>query len=296
MASMVAQMVKNLPAMQETWIWSLGWEDPLEEGMATHSIKLPGQRSLVGYSPWGCKELDTAEWLITHMSIYPGNLLQCSCLENPRDGGAWWAAVYGVTQSPTRRKWLNLNLYIHLTIYLHVNIHSIFSIFSPHFMSLHFVVQSAKSFLTLCNPVDCSMLRFPVLHYLLEFAQTHVHWAGDAIQPSHPLCPLLFLTSIFPSIRVFSNELAPCIRWPKDWSFSISPSNEYSELISLELTGLISLQSKGLLWVFSSTTIEKHQFFGTQPSLWSNSHIHIQQLEKPCDYMDFCWQSDVSAF
>ena len=61
-ASLVAQMVKNLPAMQETWVWSLGWEDPLEKGMAIHSTFLPGefhrQRSLVGYSPWACKELD----------------------------------------------------------------------------------------------------------------------------------------------------------------------------------------------------------------------------------------------
>ena len=63
MASLVAQMVKNLPAMQETWVPSLGWEDPLEKEMATHSSvlawEIPGQRNLVGYSPWGCKELDT---------------------------------------------------------------------------------------------------------------------------------------------------------------------------------------------------------------------------------------------
>ena len=79
------------------------------------------------------------------------------------------------------------------------------------------------------------------------------------------------LPSIFPSIRVFSNESALCIRWPKYWSFifSISPSNKYSEL-----TSLISLQSKGLSRVFSNTTVQKHQFFGAQLSLWSNSHIH----------------------
>ena len=81
-------------------------------------------------------------------------------------------------------------------------------------------------------------------------------------------CPLLLLPSIFPSVRVFSNESALCIRWPKYWSFSISPSNEYSGLISW--TGLISLQSKGLSRVFSNTTVSK----GAQPSLWSNSHIH----------------------
>ena len=81
---------------------------------------------------------------------------------------------------------------------------------------------------------------------------------------SHTLLPPLLLPSIFPSIRVFSNESAVHIRWPKYWSFSISPSNEYSGLISF--TRLISLQSKGFSRVFSSTTVWKHQFFDTQPS------------------------------
>ena len=63
--------------------------------------------------------------------------------------------------------------------------------------------------------MDCSMPGLPVLHQLPEFTQTHVHWVGDAIQPSHPLLILLLLPSIFPSIRVFSNESALHIRWPK---------------------------------------------------------------------------------
>ena len=79
--------------------------------------------------------------------------------------------------------------------------------------------------------MDCSMTGFPVLHYLLEFVQTRVHWVSDAIQSSHPLLHILFLPSIFPSIRVFSNESGLHIRWPKHRSFSISPSNEYSGLI-----------------------------------------------------------------
>ena len=71
-----------------------------------------GRRSLVGCSPWGCWESDTTEWLHFHFSLScigeeNGNPLQCSCLENPRDGGAWWAAIYGVTQSQTRLKWLS---------------------------------------------------------------------------------------------------------------------------------------------------------------------------------------------
>ena len=85
------------------------------------------------------------------------------------------------------------------------------------------------------------------------------------------LCyPLLLLPSIFPSIRVFSNVLALCIRWLKYWNFSISPSNEYSGLISFRIDWLISLLSKGGSRVNSIITVRKHQFFGAQPFLWSN--------------------------
>ena len=107
------------------------------------------------------------------------------------------------------------------------------------------------------------------INHFPAFAQTHVPWVGDAIQPSHPLSPPSPPAPIFPSIRVFSNELALCIRWPNYWSFSFntSPSNDYSGWFPLGLTSLISLLSKGLSRVFSSTTIRKHQFFGTQPSL-----------------------------
>ena len=96
------------------------------------------------------------------------------------------------------------------------------------------------------------------------------------------LChPLLLLPSICPSIRVFLNESVILIRWPKYWSFSfsISPSNEYQDWFPLGLTSLISLLSKGLSRVFS-TTVWKHQFFGTQPLIWSNSYIHTWLLEK----------------
>ena len=85
--------------------------------------------------------------------------------------------------------------------------------------------------------MDCSTPGFPNLHHLPELTQTHVHGIGDAIQPSHPLSSLLILPSIFPSIRVFSNELALHIRWPDYWSFSfsISPSNKYSGLIPIKI-------------------------------------------------------------
>ena len=89
--------------------------------------------------------------------------------------------------------------------------------------------------------MDCSTPGLLVHHQLSEFTQTHVHQLGDAIQPSHPLLsPSLLLPSVFPSIRVFSNESVLCIRWPKYWSFtfSISPSSEYSELISFRMDWL----------------------------------------------------------
>ena len=108
----------------------------------------------------------------------------------------------------------------------------------------------------------------------------------ELVMPSNHLIlcrPLLLLSSIFSSIRVFSNESVLRIRWPKDWSFSfsISPSSEYSGLISLGWTGWISFKSKGLSRVFSNTTVQKDQFFGVQLSSQSNSHIHTWPLEKP---------------
>ena len=97
------------------------------------------------------------------------------------------------------------------------------------------------------------------------------------------LCPPLLLPSILPSIRVFSNESALRIRWPKDWSFSfnISPSNEHSGLISFRMDWLDLLAVQGTLKSFLHTTVQKHQFFGTQLSSQSNSHIHTWLLEKP---------------
>ena len=93
-------------------------------------------------------------------------------------------------------------------------------------LSVHFS-SVANSCLTLCDPMNRSTPALTVHHQLPEFTQTHVHWVGDATQPSHPLLSLFFLPSIFPNIRVFSNELALHIRWPKycNFSFSISPSN-----------------------------------------------------------------------
>ena len=108
----------------------------------------------------------------------------------------------------------------------------------------------------------------------------------ESVMPSNHLilCGLLLLlSSIFPSIRVFSNESVLCIGWPKYWSFSFSTSlsNEYSGLISFRIDwfGLLAVQGT-LPGVFSSTTVQKHQFFGIRPSLWSSSHICTWLLEK----------------
>ena len=95
----------------------------------------------------------------------------------------------------------------------------------------------AQLCLTLCKPMDCSMPGLPVHHQLLEFAQTQVHWVGDAVQPSHPLSSPPSPSFNLSQHQGLSNESALCIRWPKDWSFSfrISTSNEYSRLISFRM-------------------------------------------------------------
>ena len=121
----------------------------------------------------------------------------------------------------------------------------------------------AQSCLTLCNPMDCSTPGLPVHHQLPKLAQTHVHQVSDAIQPSHPL-----LSSSSPAFTLSQPQglfqWVSCLQTPKYWSFSfsISPFSEYSGRLPLGLTGLISLQSKGLSRVFSNTTVQKHQFFG----------------------------------
>ena len=127
----------------------------------------------------------------------------------------------------------------------------------------------AQSCPTLCDPMDCSMPGLPVHHQLLEFTQTRVHRVSDAIQPSHPLHPLLPLPSIFPGIRVFSNESALRIRWPKYWSFSfnISPSNEHQGLISFRMDWLDLLAVQGTLKSLLHTIVQRHQFFRAQLSL-----------------------------
>ena len=150
------------------------------------------------------------------------------------------------------------------------------------------VVQSLSHVQLFTRPwtATCqSSLPFSISQSSFNFMSTE--WV---MQSSHLiLCHcLLLLPSIFPSLRVFSKESALHIRWQKYWSFSFSnhPSNNIQDWFPLWLTSLNSLHSKGLSRVFSSTAVQKHQFFAAQPSWLSNSHIHTRLLEKPKLWLD----------
>ena len=129
------------------------------------------------------------------------------------------------------------------------------------------VSSVAQSCLTLCDPINWSTPGLPVHHQLPESTQTHVHRVGDAIQPSHPLSSLLLLPSIFPSIRVFSSESVLHIMWPNYWSFSISPSNEYSGLISFRMDWMDLLAAQGTLKSVFQHHSPKASILGAQFSL-----------------------------
>ena len=203
----MAQMVKNLPAMQKKHVWFLGPEDPLEKGMATHSSILA--------------------WRIPRTEE-PGRL---QSMGSKRDRYDWMANIFTS-------------------------------------------VQFSCSVVSDCNPMNRSMPGLPVHNQLPEFTQTCIHWVSDAIQPSHPLLPPsppALNPSQHQSLFQWVNSSALASFLPKK-SQGWSPS---------EWTGWISLQSKGLSRVFSNTTVQKHQFFGAQPSSQFNSHIHTWPQEKP---------------
>ena len=141
----------------------------------------------------------------------------------------------------------------------------------------------AQSCPNLCDPMNRSTPGLPVHHHLPEFTQTQVHWVRDAIQPSHPrsslspIAPNPSQHQSFPMSQLFpwggqSTGASASASFPPKKSQGWSPS---------EWTGWISLKSKGLSRVFSNTTVRKHQFFGSQPSSQSNSHIHTWLQEKP---------------
>ena len=179
------------------------------------------------------------------------NPLQYSCMENPMGRGAWQAIVHRIAKSRTR-----------------LNTHALSSVQSFCRVQLFAIpwISAHQASLSITNSQSLPKLM-----------------SIESVMPSNHLIlchPLLLLPSIFPNIMVFSNESAVPIRWPKYWSFNliISPSNEHPGLISFRMD---SLQSKGLSRVFSNTTVQKHQFFSTQLSSQSNSHIHTWLLEKP---------------
>ena len=129
------------------------------------------------------------------------------------------------------------------------------------------VSSVSQSCLTLCDPMICSTPGLPVHHQLLEFTQTHVHWVGDARQPSHPVVPFSSCLQSFPASRVFLMSWhftsgGESIRVSA--SASVLPMN-IQGWFRLRLIGLI-LQTKGRSRVFSNTTVQKHQFFGAQLS------------------------------
>ena len=138
--------------------------------------------------------------------------------------------------------------------------------------------------------MDCRTPGVPVFHYPQEFAQTHVHWIGDVIQSSHllspPSPPVLHLSQSFPRSWLFASG-------GQSTGASASASVLSMNLqcwFPLGLIGLISLLAKGHARVFSSTTVQKHEFFCTQPSLWSNSQISTWPLEKPQLWLSEKWK------
>ena len=141
----------------------------------------------------------------------------------------------------------------------------------------------AQSCPTLCDSMNRSTPGPPVYHQLPEFTQTHIHGVSDAIQPSHPLSsPSLPAPNPSQHQSLFQGVNFH-VRWPKYWSFSFSiiPSKEHPGLIFFRMDWLDLLAVQGLSRVFSNTTVQRHQFFRTQLSSQSNSHIHTWPLEKP---------------
>ena len=143
-------------------------------------------------------------------------------------------------------------------------------------------VQFSRSVMSLCEPTQHSTPGLPVHHQILDFTQTHVHRVNDAIQPSHPL--------LSPSPAPNPSQYQGLFQWVNsshevanilEFSFRISPSMNTQDWSPLAWTGWISLQSKGLSRVFSNITVQKHQFYGFQPSSQSNSHIHTWPMGKP---------------
>ena len=143
------------------------------------------------------------------------------------------------------------------------------------YQSLLFLLACCCSVTKSCpapwDPMDCSMPSFPVLHHLPEFAQVHIHWIGDAINHFILCCPLLFLYSVFCSIRVFSDESALCIRWPKYWSFS------FTSILLMHVQGWFPLSLTGLISCYSRDSQDSSQHPSLKASvLWHSTFFMVQ--------------------
>ena len=155
----------------------------------------------------------------------------------------------------------------------------------------------AQSCLTLCDPMDCSTPGFPVV--TISQSLFKLMPIESLMLPNHLILCHLFLCmpSIFHSIRVFSNELTFFIRWPKYWSFSISPFDDYSGSISFRIYWFDLLAVQGTLKSLLQHRVQRHRFFSTQPFHYpSLTSIHDQWKKHNFDYMDLCQQSNVSVF
>ena len=220
--------------------------------------------SLPGSSVHGNFQARVLEWVV--ISFSRGS-------SGPRDQ-TWVSCIAGrcFTIWATREA-----IYIYICIYMYMYMY-MYVYTSVQFSSV------AQPCLTLCDPMNRSTPGLPVHHQLPESTQTHVHWVNDAIKPSHPLSS--------PSLPALNpSQHQDLFQWVGSLhqvakvlgvsaSTSVLPMNT-QDWSPLGWTGWISLQSKGLSRIFSNTTVQKHQFFGAQPSSQSNSHIHTWPLEKP---------------
>ena len=271
-----AQMVKNPLAMLETWVQPLAWEDPLEKGTATHSRilawRIPRTHGLTKSQPWLSNfhfhhmlarlcsksvKLDFSSMWTENFQMYKLDLEKAEepKIKLPPFIGLW------KKQENSRKTFISVSLTTLMSL----------SVFSSVQLLSH--VQLFETPWITARQASLSISNSQSLLKLMSI---------KSVMPSSHLIlcrPLLLLPPVPPSIRVFSNESALRMRWPKYWSFSfnISPSNEHPGLISFRM----DWESKELSRVFSNTTVQKHQFFGAQLSSQSNSYIHTWPLEKP---------------
>ena len=219
--------------------------------------------------------------VVEHAKMCAKLLQWCPILCDPMDCSLPGSSVYGILQARIlsgldallQGIFPTLGLNLHLLCLLHWQAGSLplTQLFSHSVMWLFVTPWTAAHQASLSFIISRSLLKLKSIESVMPF--NHLI-----------LChPLLLLPSIFPSINVFSNESALHIRWPRyySFSFSISPSNECSGLISFRMDWFDLLTVQVL-----NTTVQKHQFFGTQLSLWSNSHIHTGLLEKPQLWLD----------